>query len=70
MENQFINTATTTNSIDEINELISLNTKNEMNEFKNLKNDQIKSHKDPLIESNKYLSKNDVYELFKVKITL
>ena len=55
-----------TKSIDEFAELLALNTKNEMNEFKKIHNEEI-SRKEPLIESNKYLSKNDVYEIFKVE---
>lgn len=54
-----------TKSIDEFAELLASNTKMELDEHNKL--NQIKSHKDPLIESNKYLSKNDVYEIFKVR---
>ena len=56
-----------TRSIDEFAELIASKTKSEMDEFSSAKRPELISRKDPLAESIKYLSKNDVYELFKVE---
>jgi hypothetical protein len=56
-----------TRSIDEFAELIALKTRNEMDDFSKVNNNNEGiSRKEPLIESHKYLSKNDVYEIFKV----
>jgi hypothetical protein len=53
-------------SINEVSDIISKNTTFEMEMHKNTKNHEIKVHKNPLHEANKYLCKNDVYDLFRV----
>ena len=55
-------------SINEVCNIINQNTTLEMEMHKNAKNHEIKVHKDPLHEANRYLCKNDVYDLFKVYI--
>lgn len=56
----------TINELDNKVEAISSNVKNEM-DIPNPKNFENQMHKDPLNEANKYLAKQDVYEIFKVK---
>lgn len=58
----------TINELDNKVEAISSNVTNEMN-IPNPKNFENQMHKDPLNEANKYLAKQDVYEIFKVKNT-
>jgi hypothetical protein len=53
-------------NINEANEAIRANVTDEMEVIKNHRDLQTKMHKDPLVEANYYLAKNDVYELFKV----
>jgi hypothetical protein len=53
-------------SIDERAQNIQENTLIEMDSISKTKNLNTKMNKDPLHESKIYLSKNDVYDLFKV----
>jgi hypothetical protein len=53
-------------SANQVSDIIKENTTNEMEEVKNERNLEILVHKDQLVESTKYLSKKDVYEIFKV----
>jgi hypothetical protein len=47
-------------------EAIRGNVTTEMERVKNDRDYLTKMHKDPLVEANYYLARNDVYELFKV----
>jgi len=61
--------ATSTNEAepDQRPETIRTNTQAEMEVVKNEKNFEVQIiHKDQFVESNKYMSKKDIYDIFKV----